>query len=1448
MQITSVLCDICPAAEVDEFSLALLSTFDTRHRGLQLVEALIAREVENTSQGPDILRRNCVATKILSIFAKQRGRHYLNETLRPFIHKIVREPARYVFETSRTNLVDEPDNVSRFERCWAELMLNLDRTLGLIPESFYDVGQAIVAAVAKAHPGFQETAVSSFFFLRLLCPTLVAPEQEGVVDEPLAPEIRRALLVLAKDIQTTAAGLASNSKETARDLERKRPVIKRLLTMLTTSNGPEQESMAASTTSGVSFPDETVSMDTGGGVGAPISDFQSFEVIHKYLYNHWDEAQRRLVAMLPAQTRKPSVGSAGMAVTERSHGRGLAQTNREQSREHIVKDRSQSIGSAVSTADNSNGNGESLDAVAVRKVAQLIRALGRPNVQSGGAKTLHVKTSSRLYEFMERIGSTRDLGPVIDQRIVTEGIATQGMPALVVSVRNFNEKIADPNLLVYRFYQVASKLWANDFCIFYDLTAANPENEIWGSIRSFREMLMPEEMAKKVTAVYYYNVPSWYLPVVKNDMKRYQHGNVYLHPDKTKYIFLTSENASAHVDVPGLNLHPDSQRVLDDARFQYRETMRATVGSDGHFSFYPITIKLGSEFLQVHGVRPFHYARGSPGYCNDVIRLADIRAVYASDTTGKPHEFTLEITDKHKVVLLNPKCSEIVRAICNAKSRIGTTVAPKVEDKDGLTIDIEDTIGSFLNIGLTNICSTNSQLQEAAFNLLASIPHRFNVDFGREIRGGHGLRIPKYEVTMAVSISEAAAKSRPDLTLQFVYAFVKAFKASHGEVALSTVLYATPWMENVYKHVYLADEDGPQKTVAIVRRLLDLTVLSPSHHSVFLLRIWPALCLEPGLSELLVDEVVNFAVDRGIQENVEDVLAVITSFPTLSIAGTVLARCRDLLGKPLAGERSLVNHPNWMEIVVLVKLISVLSFESLVIVETFLPDIFFLVTSLLYSGDFTFRQALHSLVVNVIHSFSCSSKLSEDQKERIMSVWNELSSSRGRLMFGLSDEMRDITYDYFVLTAVTHIENCCTMLLDVLSIVGNVSEANVWRTRWSSFALTACFIDNPSLQCRSFLILGCLARLEVEDIVVTRVLDVLRTSLLLPKSELVEDFAACTLFCLTKMVGGLYEESNYVTRLFWLSVALMVSENAVVFNYAIQLLLASLKAMDTRGMLRQHGMAGTLYRSLQSSDALSLWPDIEDRLRLTLTREHFDVGLCYIVLKGVDRSTTKPGVLKALETFLEISAKNHFSGYDDPTAGSAYPPPFCCYLYFLYLVSPNPNDLKNLLWIAGYPDDHIEAYGKDEMPRLLSDYLDSDSLDSLLTLYIGGLLFCVSSEYDALGVRFLESLRTFKGKNSSRYMVYAMVRPRIVKLAAFGSQHPIMESMLATAVAVLANREEFDKLAQYRQDFQAMLETAGFGATVLDEDYKFPTVSKNPISGPVARLLVDFISKTLVVM
>jgi len=89
MNVTIALCDACPSSEVDELTISLLNIFDSRGLGFVLLQALIEHEVDETENEAELLRRNCVTTKMLSVFAKWKGSSYLRMTLQKVLERLI---------------------------------------------------------------------------------------------------------------------------------------------------------------------------------------------------------------------------------------------------------------------------------------------------------------------------------------------------------------------------------------------------------------------------------------------------------------------------------------------------------------------------------------------------------------------------------------------------------------------------------------------------------------------------------------------------------------------------------------------------------------------------------------------------------------------------------------------------------------------------------------------------------------------------------------------------------------------------------------------------------------------------------------------------------------------------------------------------------------------------------------------------------------------------------------------------------------------------------------------------------------------------------------------------------------------------------------------------------------------------------------------------------------
>ena len=98
---------ICPSTEVDELTVCLLTIFEQRGLTFSLLDALIRQEVEDTGGNEpihtcdltksdcslenesELLRRTCVATKVLSVYAKWKGATYLRNALQKVLERLM---------------------------------------------------------------------------------------------------------------------------------------------------------------------------------------------------------------------------------------------------------------------------------------------------------------------------------------------------------------------------------------------------------------------------------------------------------------------------------------------------------------------------------------------------------------------------------------------------------------------------------------------------------------------------------------------------------------------------------------------------------------------------------------------------------------------------------------------------------------------------------------------------------------------------------------------------------------------------------------------------------------------------------------------------------------------------------------------------------------------------------------------------------------------------------------------------------------------------------------------------------------------------------------------------------------------------------------------------------------------------------------------------------------
>lgn len=290
---------VCPSNEVDEVTISLLNIFETRGLSFTLLEALIKQEIEDTENESELLRRTCVATKMLSIYAKWKGMAYLKATLQKVLERLMMTSKDLDLELDPARVIstDELQKNALQLRIVAKVFIeDICNSSSSIPSSFRKICNIISTAVMPRFPEAKYTAVGAFIFLRFFCPAIVAPETEGLVSTAPSKEMRRGLLLIAKVVQNLANNVLFGAKEPymfpLNDFLTQN--IYRVTTFLREiSVAPERTDPPSSTES---------------------FDFGSCVALHRFLYDHWDQVRQRLAS----QERRDFVRAPGEVARTRS--------------------------------------------------------------------------------------------------------------------------------------------------------------------------------------------------------------------------------------------------------------------------------------------------------------------------------------------------------------------------------------------------------------------------------------------------------------------------------------------------------------------------------------------------------------------------------------------------------------------------------------------------------------------------------------------------------------------------------------------------------------------------------------------------------------------------------------------------------------------------------------------------------------------------------------------------------------------------------------------------------------------------------------------------------------------------------------------------------------------------------------------------------------------------
>ena len=632
---------------------------------------------------------------------------------------------------------------------------------------------------------------------------------------------------------------------------------------------------------------------------------------------------------------------------------------------------------------------------------------------------------------------------------------------------------------------------------------------------------------------------------------------------------------------------------------------------------------------------------------NDIFRLADIEEANASFHTDDENAFGIK-ADHGKVTMFfsSSKKNDILKT--NKSSKAKNFCDNKPSKLNERTIRPEDVPGTMLNISLMNMASSDPPLRLAAYNLLCALCQAFQFNLDRQFVNAKGLSIPPDAVTLIVGVSEKLAATEPQLTFDFLTEFFIGWDKSQSRQRPLNILYMAPWLVNLHSHVLMSGDDierGRERLALIARKVIDVTVKEPELYISFQQNVWFIIGKDEALLDVFLDELVKAAMNYGFgSEGAETIGSICSSFETLTIRAKVITRLRKAINRTsLRATRHLVDNHVWNEICVLLKLCLAISFDSRVQAQMFLPELFHVITMVVNCWQSQIRSAVHSLLVNTVHSISTSFPLEETNLAQLKQILVSLNEPKMCLLFSLN---RPASRDTTVLqeqrsdnATSTSMEQITHLLLEIISVAAPTTDmANIWRARWMSLVASTAFQSNPAIQPRAFAVMGCLAREDVDDDLLYQVLVVLRNAL----GQFIEngddEMLTSIITSLTKMMDNLGPASRYLHQLFWVAASLVRLGSGLVFNCSVALLEATLRTLAQSGELKGDQMKKVLLNGKSSVDDAALI--IDELYGVKFNEENFHFAMAVTLTKGLQSPSTKPATIKTLKAFVEVGTIN----------------------------------------------------------------------------------------------------------------------------------------------------------------------------------------------------------------
>lgn len=193
-------------SDLDRISKDFIAFFSWREITLDYIKSAIRQDVDHAESEGTLFRTNTLLTAVISSYCQRVGKHYLQTVLGPSFQWLQESKLQFEIDPDQVDnaevIKQNIFNMNYLANKFFKAVLNNNDT---IPFEIREIANTLQTAVLKCFPNSKYSAIGGFFFLRFVCPAVLAPEMFDMsLPEDRSTELRRPLVLVAKILQQIA--------------------------------------------------------------------------------------------------------------------------------------------------------------------------------------------------------------------------------------------------------------------------------------------------------------------------------------------------------------------------------------------------------------------------------------------------------------------------------------------------------------------------------------------------------------------------------------------------------------------------------------------------------------------------------------------------------------------------------------------------------------------------------------------------------------------------------------------------------------------------------------------------------------------------------------------------------------------------------------------------------------------------------------------------------------------------------------------------------------------------------------------------------------------------------------------------------------------------------------------------------------------------------------------